>query len=147
SNLCTTTTAELEGDAHSSQIIVDGHRVDDAGSWCKPYAHLRWLGERYGFTHPLRLHTHNNFPTGAGVASSASGLFALTAAALAAWTQSTSWEDLEAHGFSRTVLAHLARQGSGSAGRSAFGGFVRWEAGKHPEAQRIIPLFPPDHWR
>ncbi len=57
----------------------------------------------------------NNFPTGAGLASSASGFAALAVAVNAALGLRL---DLEA-------LADLTRQGSGSAARSLLGGFVQ----------------------
>ena len=56
----------------------------------------------------------NDFPTAAGLASSASGFAALVVAADAALGA----------GIDRTELANLARQASGSAARSIFGGFV-----------------------
>lgn len=58
-------------------------------------------------------------PTGAGLASSASGFAALAGAAAAAYGL-----DLDPRALSR-----LARRGSGSASRSVFGGFVVWHAG------------------
>lgn len=61
----------------------------------------------------------NNFPTGAGLASSASGFAALAvAAAGAAGLAPTDRE-----------LSILARHGSGSAARSIFGGFAEMHAG------------------
>jgi diphosphomevalonate decarboxylase len=61
----------------------------------------------------------NNFPTGAGLASSASGFAALVVAATGA------------AGLTRTdrELSILARHGSGSAARSIFGGFAEMHAG------------------
>ncbi|MFD4355310.1 diphosphomevalonate decarboxylase [Nocardia sp. NPDC058519] len=64
--------------------------------------------------------TSNAGPTGAGLASSASGFAALAAAAAAAYTL-----DVDPRALSR-----LARRGSGSASRSIFGGFVVWHAGE-----------------
>jgi diphosphomevalonate decarboxylase len=64
--------------------------------------------------------TNNTVPTGAGLASSASGLAALAAAASTAYGLQL---DLRA-------LSRLARRGSGSACRSVFGGFVLWHAGQ-----------------
>lgn len=58
-------------------------------------------------------------PTGAGLASSASGFAALAGAAAAAYGL-----DLDGRALSR-----LARRGSGSASRSVFGGLVVWHAG------------------
>lgn len=63
--------------------------------------------------------TANAGPTGAGLASSASGFAALATAAAAAYA-------LDAD---PRALSRLARRGSGSASRSIFGGFVVWHAG------------------
>ncbi len=62
-------------------------------------------------------------PTGAGLASSASGFAALAGAAAAAY-------GLE---LDDRALSRLARRGSGSASRSVFGGLVVWHAG-HDDA-------------
>ena len=61
----------------------------------------------------------NNFPTGAGLASSASGFAALAVAASGA--AGLALPDRE--------LSILARHGSGSAARSIFGGFAEMHAG------------------
>lgn len=63
--------------------------------------------------------SRNDVPTGAGLASSASAFAALAGAASRAY-------GLE---LDRRELSRLARRGSGSASRSVFGGFVRWNAG------------------
>jgi diphosphomevalonate decarboxylase len=60
-------------------------------------------------------------PTAAGFASSASGYAALATAASKAL-------QLDLTG---TELSALARQGSGSASRSIFGGFVEWHKGEN----------------
>lgn len=60
-----------------------------------------------------------NFPVGAGLASSAAIYCAVTTAALSALGARPGREQLSA----------LARQGSGSAARSVFGGLVEWQRG------------------
>jgi diphosphomevalonate decarboxylase len=65
----------------------------------------------------------NNFPTAAGLASSASAFSALTVAAARA--AGLSWD-------ART-LSIWSRRGSGSAARSLFGGFVRMHRGERPD--------------
>ncbi|KAF9236335.1 GHMP kinase [Melanogaster broomeanus] len=67
----------------------------------------------------VRICSHNNFPTAAGLASSASG-FAALVYSLAKLYQLPA---------SPKVLSMIARQGSGSACRSLFGGFVAWREG------------------
>ena len=69
--------------------------------------------------HSARVISRNNFPTGAGLASSASGFAALTAAASRALRVELTAKE----------LSIIARQGSGSAARSIFGGFVEMHAG------------------
>ncbi len=112
----------------------------------KAYKHLDYLAETFGFKEKLAFSSTNSFPTGAGVASSASGLSALTLAAIACWTHSSNFHELEAQGFGREHLAHLSRLGSGSAGRSLFGGYVQWQAGSHSDKQKILALYNAEHW-
>jgi diphosphomevalonate decarboxylase len=86
----------------------------------KVQAFLDLVRQRAHFHGSARVESHNNFPTGAGLASSASGFAALALAATRA-----AGLDL-----SRRELSALARQGSGSACRSIFGGFVEWQRGE-----------------
>lgn len=67
----------------------------------------------------VEIKTENNFPTSAGLASSASGFAALTKA-------SSELFKLE---LSDKELSQIARIGSGSASRSIFGGFAEWHKG------------------
>ncbi len=80
--------------------------------------------------------SHNTFPTGAGIASSASAFAALTAAASTALGLDLSPQELSA----------LARMGSGSAARSIFGGYVELIAGGRHEDAYAIQVAPPEHW-
>lgn len=77
--------------------------------------------------------TKNNFPTGTGIASSASGFAALTVAGV------------EASGLklNERQLSILARQGSGSACRSVPDGFVEWKSGSSSNSSYAHTLFPP----
>ncbi len=81
--------------------------------------------------------SENNFPTGAGIASSAAAFAALALAASAA-------VGLE---FSERELSRLARRGSGSACRSIPGGFVEWQAGIDDADSFAFSIAPPEHWR
>jgi len=68
----------------------------------------------------LSIETENTVPTAAGLASSASGFAALVMALDRAF----------GCGLPKTTLSMLARFGSGSATRSLWPGFVRWDAGQ-----------------
>ncbi|MGY6630284.1 MAG: diphosphomevalonate decarboxylase [Wenzhouxiangella sp.] len=85
-----------------------------------------------------RVESQNNFPTGAGLASSASAFAALVAAADAAY----------ATGLDDRALSAQARMGSGSAARSVFGGFVEMAAGSRPDGLDAIarPLLSAEAW-
>jgi diphosphomevalonate decarboxylase len=78
----------------------------------------------------------NNFPTGAGIASSASAFAALSLAASAAAGLQLSEQE----------LSRLARLGSGSACRSVPGGFVEWQPGEDDSSSYAFSLAPPEHW-
>ena len=78
----------------------------------------------------------NNFPTGAGIASSAAAFAALAVAA-------SSAIGLE---LDERQLSALARRGSGSACRSIPSGFVEWLPGNNDSDSYAITLAPPAHW-
>ena len=84
---------------------------------------LRFLDRLDPDRPPCRIVSENSFPTGAGLASSASGFAALALAAQAA----------RGAPIDSTELSILARQGSGSACRSLWGGFVVWRRGERPD--------------
>lgn len=74
--------------------------------------------------------SQNFVPTAAGLASSASGLAALAAAASAALNLQLSSEE----------LSRLARRGSGSACRSIYGGFAEWQKGDSDETSYAVNI-------
>lgn len=80
----------------------------------------------------------NHVPTAAGFASSASGFAALAASAVKALGLDVSNEQ----------LSILTRQGSGSACRSIYGGFVEWEKGSLSDGSDsyAVQVAPADHW-
>ena len=81
---------------------------------------------------PLRIVSENNFPTAAGLASSAAGFAALV----------TAIDALCEFGLTSQQLSQLARVGSASAARSLFGGFV----GLQQPDFAAKPIAPIDHW-
>lgn len=89
-------------------------------------------------TYALRVVSENNFPTAAGLASSAAGFAALVRAIA----------DLYRLPASATELSRIARQGSGSACRSLFGGYVGWEMGAAADGSDSLAyeVAPAAHW-
>jgi diphosphomevalonate decarboxylase len=92
--------------------------------------------EQAGISDRAEVASASDFPTGAGLASSASAFAALTLAASAA-----ARLDLPP-----AVLSRLARRGSGSASRSIFGGFVEWRAGDDDGSSYAEPIAGREHW-
>ena len=80
--------------------------------------------------------SHNNFPTSAGMASSAAAFAALAAAGAAAYGLDLSERE----------LSRLSRRGSGSACRSIPSGFVEWLPGTSDEDSYARSIAAPDHW-
>ncbi len=84
----------------------------------------------------FRIATGNTFPAAAGIASSASGFTALTLAVTAAM------------GFDlppRTLSALARSSGSGSAARSAWGGYVEWPGGEDGD-NCAVQILDEDAW-
>ena len=87
---------------------------------------------------PLAIDCDNDFPTGAGLASSASGFAALAVALRAA----------AGRPLPPPALSRLCRQGSGSAARSVFGGFAVMHRGEAADGHDAYAeaLAAPDAW-
>jgi len=79
--------------------------------------------------------SENNFPTAAGLASSAAGYACLVSALCKLYNI-------------KTDVSALARRGSGSACRSVYGGFVRWLMGNREDGgdSIAVQLQPASHW-
>jgi diphosphomevalonate decarboxylase len=73
----------------------------------------------------------NTFPTGAGLASSAAGLACLVATLAKLYAVKERFPG---------QLTAIARQGSGSASRSMYGGFVKWQKGSLSNAEDSIAI-------
>ncbi len=102
----------------SDVIMLNGKELDPGAKFTsrlKTYLDLF----RPDITFFFKIDTHNNFPTAAGLASSASG-YAAMALAL---------NDFFGWGLDGKALSILARLGSGSASRSVYNGFVQWFRG------------------
>ncbi|KAG6865486.1 hypothetical protein C0991_002198 [Blastosporella zonata] len=86
----------------------------------------------------VHIASFNNFPTAAGLASSASGFAALVASLAQLYTLPVS----------PSTLSLIARQGSGSACRSLYGGFVAWQQGTAADGSDslAVEVAPQSHW-
>ncbi|MBS3051409.1 MAG: diphosphomevalonate decarboxylase [Candidatus Aenigmarchaeota archaeon] len=87
------------------------------------HGHIDRVCKLAGIKQHARVVSESNFPVAAGLASSASGFSALTMAACQAAGLKLSPRE----------LSILTRQGSGSACRSVFGGFVEWHRGQRDD--------------
>jgi len=99
---------------------------------------LDWFRNLAGCELRAGVTSKNNFPTAAGLASSAAGFAALVVAAN------------EALGLSldRTELSRFARRASGSAGRSLFSGFAEQNMGTRPDGSdcQVTSVVEADFW-
>lgn len=88
--------------------------------------------------HPfgLKIETFNSFPTAAGMASSASGLAALSFALSKLYNLTITTQE----------LSSIARLGSGSASRSLYGGIVEWKSGQVHSDSYSSQLYSSDFW-
>jgi diphosphomevalonate decarboxylase len=112
----TTTTVELVDDADLFEL---NGSVTTGTPAARVVAFLDLVRERAGSTARAHVTSVNAGPTGAGLASSASGFAALAAAASAAYGLPVDMPS----------LSRLARRGSGSAARSVLPGVSVWHAG------------------
>jgi diphosphomevalonate decarboxylase len=109
---------------------MTGHALERVSSM------LDLVRARAGFNLRAEVVSENNFPTGAGIASSAAAFAALSLAA----SKAAGLDLPEAE------LSRLARHGSGSACRSIPAGFVEWQAGAGDENSYAFSIATPDHW-
>lgn len=106
------TTVAFDARCSHDRFTLNGR--EDAGTARRVTACLDLLRRESGVPHGALVTSDNDFPTGAGLASSASGFAALVTAASAALRLRLS----------PGQLGEIARIGSGSAPRSLFGGFA-----------------------
>ena len=133
----TETTVEFNDGWERDEVFIGGEQ--QAGPpRDRVVAQLDVVRARAGLGLRARVESRNNFPSGTGIASSASAFAALTLAAVTAAGLTLSEPELSA----------LARLGSGSAARSIPGGFVEWVIGEDgkPETSFAHAIAPPEHW-
>lgn len=119
----------------SDKVYIDG--VEDTGEIKRHFVrHLDIMRQHTGFKGKLEVLTRKSFPVGSGLAGSAASASAL-AEAFAGLIEKTS---------DRRLVSIMARQGSGSAARSVFGGFVMWRKGNDNATSYAEQLFDENHW-
>ena len=134
--LSTTTSVEIIDDLEEHELRINGQLAPRALEKALPVLGAvfadAWLCGH------ARIDSTNNFPTGAGLASSSSGLAALALAA----SRAAGFE------LAPKILSEFARRGSGSAARSIFGGYALWQRGKRDDGRDSVAhqLFGPEHW-
>jgi diphosphomevalonate decarboxylase len=136
-SLRTTTTVEFDPSLRADALILNG-KIAQQGETARATKVLAAIRKQAGIKTRARVSSTNNFPTAAGIASSASGFAALACAgADAAGLRASSKE-----------LSIFARLGSGSACRSVLGGFVEWKMGskKGGSDSYAVQIAPASHW-
>lgn len=138
--MCATTTVALSDSFSDDQLWLNGQKQNIGqeslpGILLQSIKGLSKLDSDLVDSCKVRIVSENNFPTAAGLASSAAG-YACLAYVLG-----------QAYGIKEPeVLSKLARQGSGSACRSLFGGFVQWIKGCDHESSKAKQIVDHKHW-
>lgn len=133
--LLTMTQVNFQPELTHDRFILNGQhtapaaerRVSDFLDHIRALAHLPYFAE---------VTSTNNFPAGAGIASSAAAFAALALAGSSAAGLHLSEKD----------LSRLARLGSGSACRSVPAGFVEWLPGEDDTSSYAVSIAPPSYW-
>lgn len=133
----TITTVEFKRDLQKDVFLLDNQLASEAEGQ-KVFRFLDIIRGLSGTNLNAVVTSENKVPTAAGFASSASGFAALAAAAAKALNLDLSEKELSA----------LARQGSGSACRSIYGGYVEWQKGERADGKDSVAhqLLPENHW-
>jgi diphosphomevalonate decarboxylase len=133
--LSTRTTVSFQPSLPFDQLVINGREVTGPGLDRVSYI-LDIIRGMANVTDRAEVMTENNFPSGAGIASSASAFAALALAGSKAAGVNLSGPE----------LSRLARRGSGSASRSIPSGFVEWQVGTTDEDSFAFSIAEPDHW-
>ncbi|KAK7590107.1 hypothetical protein V9T40_001720 [Parthenolecanium corni] len=129
---------ELHSDAAGTTVVDEsGVQVERPEGYEPPVQEIRKRSRisTDKLNWAVHICSENNFPTAAGLASSSAGYACLVFALSKIY-------DVEGN------VSSIARQGSGSACRSMFGGFVQWQAGVESDGSdsMAIQLAPKTHW-
>lgn len=137
----TTTTVEFDPQLSADEVALTLHGQPERRAEGRPFervvAQLDRVRAQAGVQTRARVRSANNFPSDAGIASSAAAFAALTLASVAALGLELSEQQL-------SVLTR--RSGSGSACRSIPTGFVHWRNDGTDSGSYAVSVAPPDAW-
>jgi len=133
--LQTHTTIEFS-DAYKEDIAILEGEVLTGRKLQRVLGVVNPLRKYAGIDYKFKMESKNDFPTQAGLASSASGFAALAIATVNALNLRLSKEEISTY----------ARLGSGSAARSIHGGFVWWHKGNSHESSFAEQICGPDEF-
>ena len=133
--LHTRTTVSFQPELALDELTINGREISGSGL-TRVSAILDEVRAAAGIQVKAKVTSENNFPSGAGIASSAAAFAALSVAATKA--AGLAWNEAQ--------LSRLARHGSGSACRSIPAGFVEWETGAGDADSVAVSIAGPDHW-
>jgi len=146
-HLRATTTSRADPSFEKDRLWLNGkeEEIKPGGRMATCIAELRKMrenvekdgGDKISQYH-IHIASYNNFPTAAGLASSAAGFAALVSSIAALYKLPAT----------PSQLSLISRQGSGSACRSLFGGFVAWEMGQQADGldSFAVQVAPREHW-
>ncbi len=134
-HLQTHTTIDFS-DAYEEDMAILGGEVLTGRKMERVLGVVDPLREYANVDYKFKMMSKNDFPTRAGLASSASGFAALAIAAVNALGID----------FSKEEISTYARLGSGSATRSIHGGFVYWNKGNSHETSFAEQICGPDEF-
>lgn len=127
--LTTTTTVEFSEEFTEDSFVLN--ELEQTRTPLKRVVdHLTIIREISQTNSKAKVYSENNFPTAAGLASSASGFAALTSAAIIAVGLKMDKKE----------LSMISRRGSGSSCRSFFGGYVEWIANDERNESYAVQL-------
>jgi diphosphomevalonate decarboxylase len=133
--LVTRTTVTFSASLRTDNLLINSKPVSGKGLE-RVSRILDLVRESANINEKAGVTSENNFPAGAGIASSAAAFAALALSASKA----------AGLNLSEPELSILARRGSGSAARSIPTGFVEWRMGTGNDDSFAFSIAPVDHW-
>ncbi len=134
--LRTRTSVTFRGDLKTGDVLTVNGQETSGAALTRVSEFMNEIRRLSGEERFAEIVSENNFPMGAGIASSASAFAALALAGSAAAGLKLS----------EAECSRLARMGSGSACRSVPGGFCEWLYGSGDADSIAVSIAPAEHW-